>query len=125
MKQIMVLSLCTFVVLTGCASTNDPARNTENAVEHTITPESKSALASKQPLAGKQATLFVNGLGCPQCATNADRQLARTRGVLSYEVDLGQGTIRIEMLGTGNPSPYELREAMADAAFTLVRITTP
>jgi copper chaperone CopZ len=121
----VALSVSSLVLLAGCASTYDAPANTENAVEHAITPESKAALASKKPLEGKEATLYVNGLGCPQCATNADRQLARTRGVLNYAVDLGQGTIRIGMLGTANPSPYELREAMADASFTLVKITTP
>lgn len=96
----------------------------EGAVIHEVTAADKAALASKTPLESSAATLYVNGLGCPLCATNVDLQLKRVSGVSNMTVDLSTGKVDIAMAGPVKPSPKRLADAIADAGFTLVKIET-
>jgi copper chaperone CopZ len=94
----------------------------ENVIVYDITDADKAALASKEPIKGEEAALVVNGLGCPQCASQVDVQLVRLPGVTRADVDLSTGVVTISMSGAKRPSPYQLREAVLDAGFTLVRV---
>lgn len=94
----------------------------ENAIVHTVTPEDRAFAESKQAIAADTAVLWVNGLGCPQCASNIDLQLERVRGVKSVNVDLSNGKVTVGLGGTDRPSPSRLGHAVADAGFTLVKI---
>jgi copper chaperone CopZ len=119
--------------LGGCASSGSQAAKgsaatepeyEEGAVLHQGTAADKAALASKTPLESSAATLYVNGLGCPLCATNVDMQLKRVPGVSNMQVDLSTGKVDIAMAGPVKPSPKRLADAIADAGFTLVKIET-
>lgn len=119
--------------LGGCASSGSQAAKgsaaaepeyEEGAVIHHGTAADKAALASKTPLEASAATLYVNGLGCPLCATNVDLQLKRVTGVSNMQVDLSTGKVDIAMAGPVKPSPKRLADAIADAGFTLVKIET-
>lgn len=114
-------------VLGGCAGgggSGNKSQNEENAVIHEVTAADKETAKSKEPLRGSQALLYVNGLGCPLCATNVDKQLARVKGVSTIETDLSHGLVTVGLFGTAKPSAYELGEAVADAGFTLVKVET-
>ena len=74
------------------------------------------------PLKADKAALVVNGLGCPQCASQVDVQLVRLKGVTHANVDLSTGVVTISMSGDKRPSPHQLKEAVLDAGFTLVRV---
>ncbi len=97
----------------------------ENAVVHHVSESDLEFTHSKQALEGTSATLWVNGLGCPQCASNIDQQLKRTRGVTGIRTDLGTGKVYLTLNGTSNPSPFTLSERTLDAGFTLVKVEQP
>ena len=94
----------------------------EGAVVHQTAQADLDQLKSKEPLSASRADLWVNGMGCPLCATNIDMQLKRVKGVSEAKVDLGAGKVSIELAGENKPSPARLADAVADAGFTLVKI---
>jgi copper chaperone CopZ len=87
-----------------------------------LSAEEEAATHSKDPLSGQSAILWVNGLGCPQCATNIDFQLKRIRGVSDVYTDLSDGKVTVALARGTKPSPYRLSEAVKDAGMTLVKI---
>lgn len=123
------LAIASFSALAACASnggTNSgmSAEMEENAIVHTVTDEDRALAASKQPISADSAVLWVNGLGCPQCATNIDLQLERVVGVKATNVDLSNGKVTVGLSGGNRPSPARLGKAVADAGFTLVKVET-
>lgn len=100
-----------------------PGTTEENIISHEVTAEDRAKAQSKQAIAANEAVLYVNGMGCPLCATNINMQLERVPGVTDVKVDLGVGKVTIGMLpGTKHPSPAVLGEAVEDAGFTLVKV---
>lgn len=123
MNQVLWISIALVAgVMSGCGA-NKANGTEENAVVHTATPEQRAAAKDTTPIAADKVTLFVNGLGCPQCATNIDLQLKRIRGIDTAYVDLGSGTVLLDLRPGGtHPSPARLASAVEDAGFTLVKI---
>lgn len=110
--------------LSGCASSGggmEPGYE-ENAIVHTVSDEDRALAASKEALPEGPTVLWVNGLGCPQCASNIDLQLKRVRGIRDVRVDLSVGKVTLNVTGATRPSPARLGDAVADAGFTLVKI---
>lgn len=121
---IALVSAISVVSISGCSggrAAGEPQYE-EGAVIHQATAADLEAVKSKEPLAANQALLYVNGLGCPLCATNVDVQLKRIKGITDAKVDLGAGTVLIDMPGQTKPSPKRLADAVEDAGFTLVKI---
>ncbi|HLO40952.1 MAG TPA: heavy-metal-associated domain-containing protein [Phycisphaerales bacterium] len=119
----LTLAFSLAFVLPGCASPgghSDPSE--ENAVVHAATADQIAATHSTKPITSNSAVLYVNGLGCPLCATNIDKQLLRVDGVSAAQVNLGAGTVTIALTGAKRPSAHDLSESVLDAGFTLVRI---
>lgn len=108
------------VSITGCATTSE---RTTSAPTTTGAASSDSAydLASKSPLPTDRVTLRVNGLSCPLCASNVDRQIGALGGVTSTEVNFERGTIDLSLTDP-RPSPFALERAIDRAGFTLVGI---
>lgn len=108
----------------GCASGQGGAQGPEEeSVIHTATPEESKALDSRAPMTSAGALLYVNGLGCPLCATNIDRLLLRKRAIDTAIVDLGHGTVLVGFAdGREKPSAHQLKEWVKDAGFTLVKV---
>jgi copper chaperone CopZ len=118
------LAAALIVGLSGCASSAggmEPDYE-ENAIVHTVSDEDRALAASKDALPEGPTVLWVNGLGCPQCASNIDLQLKRVRGVRDVRVDLSVGKVTLNVAGASRPSPARLGDAVADAGFTLVKI---
>ncbi len=143
MKTVLTLACSTLLaslVLPGCAgggagSSLDPSTlppgakivktaGGEEAVEYTQSQADKEFLSRAEPLSGATAVLYVNGLGCPQCASNVDVQLLRLPGVRKADVDLSTGQVHLAFQGEKRPSPKRLNDAVEDAGFTLARIVT-
>lgn len=120
MPLVLVLPLC----LASCAGPGETGHGEEHAVNHTPTAADLELIKSQAPVTGSQAVLYVNGLGCPLCASNIDQQLLRVRGVEKVTTDLSQGLIAIDLTRGRQPSPARLAEAVEDAGFTLVKIET-
>jgi copper chaperone CopZ len=110
----MVLGLLAF----GCAA-NDRSPSGPNPIER------RGQAVATEALSGPSATLVVNGLSCPLCATNIDRQLLRVPGVTSATVDLGRGEVRLGLDGSGQTSRHALDAAVDSSGFTLVEIRQP
>lgn len=117
------------LVLAGCASggansagASDKKPMEENAVVHQATDAEKAATHSRTPVAEGKTALYVNGLGCPQCASNVDVQLMRLPGVDKADVDLSTGIVTINVKGNRRPSPHQISESVLDAGFTLVKL---
>ncbi|MBC7771885.1 MAG: heavy-metal-associated domain-containing protein [Pyrinomonadaceae bacterium] len=122
-KFIISLSLLVLpTLLAACAGS--PSQSEEKYISHEVRAADREFAKSKVPLQGDAAVLYVNGMGCPLCASNLDLQLERVKGVNKIEVDLGIGTARITFEGSGRPSPLELYNAVEDAGFTLVKVET-
>lgn len=114
-------------LLVGCAGSGDQAGGAaameENAISHVVSAEDRAAARSSVALASDSVVLWVNGLGCPLCASNIDKQLIRVKGVSKVDVDLGHGKVTLALdPGAAHPSPARLGEAVEDAGFTLVKV---
>lgn len=123
------LPLALIIALSGCAGT--PARTSSaesqaqpgpgEGVVHTATEAEHAYLASKDPIDAERVTLAVNGLSCPLCASNVDKQLESVRGVEEIKIDFAAGVIDLG-LKAPHPSPASLARAIDQAGFTLVKI---
>ena len=71
------------------------------------------------------AIVWVNGMGCPLCATNVDQQLRRVPGVTSVAINLGTGMVTVGVDAAQPPAESALAQAVRDSGFTLVGIQMP
>jgi len=92
-RSLVSLSLLALLSLASCASSGP--QYVQRPITHTVTQDDLVFVQTKQPLPGTNATLYVNGLGCPLCASNLDKQLARVRRV-NAEKDAGFTLVKIE-----------------------------
>lgn len=107
----------------GSASAASQKPDMGDPIEHEVSAADRAAAKSDAPIAGAGAVLYVNGLGCPLCASNIDKQLTRVQGVDRVKVDLSQGKVDVGFApGAAHPSPAALGEAVEDAGFTLVKV---
>lgn len=125
---LLLVSLAS-LPLVACSSGSGGATSGEvdegNPINHEVSAADIASAKSTAPIAGDRATLYVNGLGCPLCASNIDRQLERVKGVDTVAVDLSVGKVDIAFKpGAERPSPARLGEAVEDAGFTLVKVET-
>jgi copper chaperone CopZ len=121
----MIVCVSAFVAVAGCSSSpraGGQPQYEEGAVIHTVSAEDKAATRSKEPIKADEVVLWVNGLGCPQCATNVDAQLERLPGFKSMSLDLSTGKVVMALQGDKRPSPHQISEAVLDAGFTLEKI---
>lgn len=118
-RLALVLSVVAPVVAGGCAS---GGRVEEEGVRHTVTQADAAALKSTSPLEAGRVTLYINGMGCPLCVTNVDKELEDVPGVRNIQVDLGGGTVAFDVAGDKRPSPARIADAVADAGLTLVKL---
>ncbi|MGD9688936.1 MAG: heavy-metal-associated domain-containing protein [Phycisphaerales bacterium] len=121
-------------LLTACSNTTSGSTTrTESVVEtakpartegliHARTAADTEYLRSREPITADRLTLYVDGMGCPLCVTNVDKQLLRLKGVKNVQVDLGAGTVEVALAGPDRPTPHRLSEAVTDAGNTLARI---
>ncbi len=107
---IRTLAIVSSTLLIACSSGPEPAAQSE-------TPTT--------PLPGSTATLAVQGLSCPLCASNVDKQLLRVAGVEKVDVDLGAGIVKVAFDPAAAPSAATLRKAVEDSGYTLTAVTTP
>jgi len=122
-SSLGAVSLVTFLtLLAGCSAPSNTGEYEEKPINHTVSEADIQRAKSKEPLTSAAAVLYVNGLCCPLCASNIDRQLKRVRGVTSINVDLSVGRVELGLLSGKQPSPARLGEAVEDAGFTLVKI---
>jgi copper chaperone CopZ len=124
----LTLAAALAVGLAGCATGSDtadsPAAFEPGSVVHSVSASDRAAAQSADPIAADSATLWINGMGCPQCVTNIDLQLERQFNAKDIRVDLAEGKVRATF-PTKRPSPKDLARATKDAGLTLVRVASP
>lgn len=104
------------VLLGGCASGASGSAAMDEGV-----PVETGALASD----ASSVLLVVEGLSCPMCASNIDKELAQVPGVTNVSVDLNSGTVTVALAAAPRPSAADFEKAVYDSGFTLKRIATP
>ena len=104
------------VVLSGCASSGSGSDSMAGGV-----PVETGALAED----ASSVLLVVEGLSCPMCASNVDKELAQIPGVTGVSVDLNSGTVTVALAQAPRPSAADFEKAVYDSGFTLKQIATP
>jgi len=124
MLPVAALSL---TLLGACASSSTPTAQSggateENAVVHHVSDADIKAAHAETPINGKSAVLWVNGLGCPLCATNIDLVLDRVSGISNVKIDLASGKVSLDVDSAKPPTAARLAKAVEDSGFTLMKI---
>lgn len=108
MKQTIAACMVVLGLCAGCAST--PGH---------LAP----SVSGNGGLSGhREVVLEVQGLSCPLCAHNLDGQLVKIEGVEEATIDLGSGTVAVQLAEGHTVSRERLAKAVHDAGFTLTEI---
>jgi copper chaperone CopZ len=110
---IVLIGLSFVISLGGCQKTES------------VSSGSDVALSEMGAIEESSATLWVLGMGCPQCSNNVDEQLLKVRGVESAKVDLATGKVKVALADTDRPTRQQLAKAITDSGFTLRKIEVP
>jgi len=70
-----------------------------------------------------QYQLQVDGLACPFCAYGIEKELTRTEGLESIDIDINAGTITVTMAEGATMSKAQADQIVKDAGFTLREFT--
>ena len=105
MRIFALTMLLSIVLIGGCQSTQ--------------TIESNRDSASLEP---NTATMWVHGMGCPQCAYNVDLQLLKVPGVEDVKVDMSSGKVTAKLSPDNPPTREQLARAIDQTGFTLKKI---
>lgn len=104
-------AILSIALLSGCAGTSKPG---------------PAAMADAAvPINGSSATLVVHGMSCPLCANNVDKQLLTVPGVMSVNVDMGSGEVKVAFAPKARVTKAQLAKAIDSSGFTLVEVRTP
>ena len=66
-----------------------------------------------------QYQLRVDGLACPFCAYGIEKELNRTDGVESIQIDINAGTVTVTMAEGATMTEAQAGRIVEDAGFTL------
>jgi copper chaperone CopZ len=102
--------------LAACGTTQTRA-NAPASVAGVVSADTDAALAS-----ASEATLWIEGAGCPKCATNADLELSEVPGVASARTNLALGAVEVRFEDSPKPTSAQLDRAITNAGLRLVRI---
>lgn len=115
----IAIAIAAATALSGCATLDTHGKGSHASDAGAIDP----SLLTDEPLAGDSATLEVNGLSCPQCASNLTLTLEEVSGVSEASINLATGDVEVTF-GIGAPSSRALADAVDNAGFTLVAINS-
>ena len=119
-ETFLAMMLAT-AALTACQSSSSVSKGSDHVALGQAAP-AQAAPAQAAPKSSNTATLVVHGMGCPQCASNVDRQLLRVPGVQDVKVDMGTGRVTVNYSAANPPSREQLTKAIEETGFTLVNI---
>lgn len=114
MKQLQAVSFMALAPILLVAPSCRTASPSETA--------SVTGATDDSPITASIAVLSVNGMSCPLCANNIEKQMKRLDGVTKVTVDLGAGTVRVDLPGAKKPSRKQLADAIHNSGFTLTKI---
>ncbi len=113
--------------LAGCSSSPKPASDGDTpGANHAASPQDDIQLVGitdiDEPIPAHNVDLFAQGLSCPLCAHNLDKQLLKVQGVASAEVDLSTGAAKVGFADGARVTPRQLIDAVEASGFTLTKI---
>ena len=86
----------------------------------------KTSAAAPAATGEPVAVIDAKGMGCPLCASSADRRLMKVDGVTWTKIDLGNGQVTVGLdPNKPTPSAEDLQTAIRDAGFTADAVTLP
>ncbi|HMN96625.1 MAG TPA: heavy metal-associated domain-containing protein [Phycisphaerales bacterium] len=117
---IALMALLSFAVASACETTPRTPADAES-------PRAAESGQLGSPSAPEPRTAYfvVNGMGCPLCANNVDRQLRNLPGVERVTINLGTGVVAARLSPENPPSQAQLERAVRASGFTLVGSTMP
>lgn len=81
---------------------------------------SLAILFSFSALAGNFSyELKVDGMSCPFCAHGVEKKLKGLDGVMAVEVNIGKGSVQVEMKQDSDLTEDQAKKAVKDAGFSL------
>lgn len=101
------------LILTGCQGSP--------RVEQAATDAAPSAT---QP-SGPRAAVVIDGMACPFCTYNIQRQLEGVEGVERVDVSLEKGEATVTLSEQDPATAKQLREAVESAGFTPTEVRMP
>ena len=110
----LMLILAFLLILGGCQS--------GGAIETSTTAAPASASQSESDLLPpdtKRVVLHVEGLSCPLCATNIEKELNELPSAGKVTVDLATGRVVVPLEGGLLPTRSQLRRLVVDSGFSL------
>lgn len=81
-----------------------------------------SLTALGQTPSGHDWLAKVNGMSCPMCAKNIEKQVKKIMGVTGVEIDLGTGQVKVTYAAGFRADKKVLTKAIEDAGFSVVEI---
>lgn len=121
---LLMIGLLFIVAAWGCVGTPtvEPLVHSQPP-EHPQPPEPSAAPTSQE--AAPQATIQINGMACPFCTYNIQRQIEALEGVQRVDVSLEKGQAYVTLSKRNPPTAEQLREAVESAGFTPGQVRMP
>lgn len=101
-SSLLLVGVSSSLILTGCGTT-----------------QTREDHRWSGSIAGKGATLAVEGLGCPMCAESIHVLLDGVDGVADSHVDLETGIVAVDFKPGASVSKAALAAAVTDGGFSL------
>lgn len=106
------------ITLTAAALTLGACGSTQTRTGLTSGTDNTVASPSNESVFASQATMRVDGLGCPMCAESISLVLGSIEAVESSHVDLSNGVVTVDLNPKVAVTAAQLRSAIDDGGFT-------
>lgn len=115
MKSIMLwCALALGVSVFGCQSGSQSTADAPSADARAAQPESDLL-----PADATAVVLNVEGLSCPLCATNLEKELKTLPAAGEVSIDLETGRVTVPLKGGLTPTRSQLRRLVVNSGFSL------
>ncbi len=119
MKSTLIALSCLVAAALLVACETTPKQTTDHNQTHSPQTTAPASRADTDT-----ASMRVEGLSCPLCAHNLDRQVRRIEGVEDVRINLGTGAVTVEMNRlNAMVTEAQLRKAAEDSGFSVREIT--
>ncbi|MEZ6164680.1 MAG: heavy-metal-associated domain-containing protein [Phycisphaerales bacterium] len=114
----MLFKSTAVITLTAATLTLGACGSTQTRTDATPGTDNTVASTSSESVYASQATMRVDGLGCPMCAESISLVLGSVEAVESSHVDLSNGIVTVDLNPRVAVTSRQLRSAIDDGGFT-------
>ena len=119
-NSLALLGICSALALAAAGCVAD---SQEAAQASVLKPTTKPVSATR--LTGASATLITHGLACPSCAKGVQRELKELKGVRSFELDVVEDRIEIELDPAYPVTREQLKQSISWGGAILLDVRQP